>query len=200
MAAEARTRAVLAMTTLMLAGSRCVVRPWRKGDLASLSRHANNVNIAKYLRDAFPHPYTNADAKAFLKRATAAADPTNLAIDVGGEAVGAVGYVPGRDVERYSAEIGYWLGEALWGRGIVTEALQLVTEHAFRNVGFLRLFALPFSDNAASIRVLEKAGYEREALLRSSSVKAGVPKDQLLYARINAEWRGVTRSATPAAD
>lgn len=185
---------------LVLTGTRCLVRPWRKSDLASLARHANNANVAKYLRDAFPHPYTNADAKAFLKRAAAAADPTNLAIEVDGEAAGAVGYVPGRDVERYSAEIGYWLGEALWGRGIVTEALQLVTEHAFSQGGFLRLFALPFSDNTASIRVLEKSGYVREAVLRSSSVKAGVPKDQLLYARINQEWRGITPSATPAVD
>jgi len=185
---------------LLLTGSRCVVRPWRKTDVVSLARHADNIRIAKYLRDAFPHPYTRADAKAFLKRAAAAADPTNLAIDVDGEAVGAVGYVPGRDVERYSAEIGYWLGEALWGRGIVTEALQLVTDHAFTQAGFLRLFALPFSDNAASVRVLEKAGYEREAVLRSSSVKAGVAKDQLLYARINPAWRFVTPNATPAAD
>ena len=185
---------------LVLSGSRCVVRQWRKGDAESLTRHADNINIAKYLRDAFPHPYTRSDAKAFLKRAAAVADPTNLAIEVEGEAVGAVGYVPGRDVERYSAEIGYWLGEALWGRGIVTEALQLVSEHAFRELGFLRLFALPFSDNRASVRVLEKAGYVREAVLRSSSVKAGVPKDQLLYARINPEWRAVTPRAMPPAD
>lgn len=162
---------------------------WRKSDAASLIRHANNINIAKYLRDAFPHPYTKADAAAFLKRAAAADDPTNLAIDVGGQAVGAVGYVPGRDVERYSAEIGYWLGEELWGRGIASEALQLVTAHAFGQLNFLRLFALPFADNLASVRVLEKAGYVREAVLRSSSVKYGTPRDQLLYARVNSGWR-----------
>jgi RimJ/RimL family protein N-acetyltransferase len=185
---------------VLLTGSRCVVRPWRKGDGESLVRHANNANIAKYLRDAFPHPYTRTDARAFLKRATASPDPTNLAIDVGGQAVGAVGYVPGRDVERYSAEIGYWLGEELWGRGIVTEALRLVTEHAFEELNFLRLFALPFADNAASVRVLEKASYVREAVLRSSSVKAGVPKDQLLYARINPAWRPINPSAAPPAD
>ena len=185
---------------VVLTGSRCVVRPWRKTDVTSLTRHADNLNVAKNLRDAFPHPYTTSDAKAFLKRAAAAADPTNLAIEVSGAAVGAVGYVPGRDVERYSAEIGYWLGEELWGRGIACEALQLVTAHAFKELGFLRLFALPFSDNSASARVLEKAGYVREAVLRSSSVKAGVVKDQLLYARINSAWRGVTPNATPGAD
>jgi RimJ/RimL family protein N-acetyltransferase len=165
------------------------VRLWRRSDAVSLVKHANNLNVARYLRDRFPHPYTERDAKTFLKQVTTAGDPSNLAIEVDGEAVGAVGFVPGRDIERFSAEIGYWLGEELWGRGIATEALSLVTEHIFSRQNFLRLFALPFADNPASVRVLEKAGYTREALLRSSSVKYGVPKDQLLYARINTEWR-----------
>ena len=176
---------------LRLEGARCAVRPWQKTDAASLVYHANNLNVAKHLRDRFPHPYTKNDAKFFLKHATAAQDPTNLAIEVDGDAVGAVGYVPGTDIERFSAEIGYWLGEELWGRGIASEALGLVTEHAFTTMNFLRLFALPFADNPASARVLEKAGYEREALLRSSSVKFGEVKDQILYARINPAWRGV---------
>ena len=102
-----------------------------------------------------------------------------------------IGFVRGCDVERYSAEIGYWLGESYWGRGIVTEALVLVTDYVFATPNLLRLFALPFADNAASMRVLEKAGYVREAILRSSSVKYGKPRDQALYARINANWRGV---------
>jgi RimJ/RimL family protein N-acetyltransferase len=92
-------------------------------------------------------------------------------------------------VERYSAEIGYWLGEACWGRGIMTDALKLFTGHLLAGHDLLRLFALPFADNAASARVLEKAGYVREAVLRSSAVKYGVAKDQLLYARINEEWK-----------
>jgi RimJ/RimL family protein N-acetyltransferase len=174
---------------LELKGSRCWVRPWRWTDAASLVEHANNLNVAKNLRDRFPHPYTKADAKFFLKHVAAADDPTNLAIEVDGAAVGAVGYVPGHDVERFSAEIGYWLGEAFWGRGIATEALTLVTEHAFAAMNFLRLYALPFTDNPASTRVLEKAGYTREARLQSSCVKYGVPKDQWLYARINPAWR-----------
>ena len=153
-------------------------------------RHANNANVARQLRDRFPHPYTRADAQGFLKAAVSAADTSNLAIEVDGEAVGAVGYVIGTDVERYSAEIGYWLGEAYWGRGIATEALMLVTAHVFASANLLRLFALPFADNAGSIRVLEKAGYVREAILRSSSVKFGQPRDQALYARLNPGWRG----------
>ena len=172
-----------------LQGSRCAVRMWRRTDAASLVRHADNLKVAKHLRDRFPHPYTLKDAKAFLKFAASGDDMTNLAIDVGGDAVGAVGYVPGRDVERFSAEIGYWLGEEFWGRGIATEALTLVTGYVFGQLNFLRLFALPFADNTASIRVLEKAGYAREAVLRSSSVKYGVPQDQVLFATINAAWK-----------
>jgi RimJ/RimL family protein N-acetyltransferase len=161
-------------------------------DAESLVRHANNINVARQLRDRFPHPYSRANASAFLKAATSAPEPSNLAIEVDSHAIGAIGYVSGIDVERYSAEIGYWLGEAYWGRGIVTEALMLMTIYVFESMNMLRLFALPFADNAGSIRVLEKAGYVREAILRSSSVKYGQPRDQLLYARVNDNWRGVS--------
>ena len=173
----------------MLRGLRCLVRPWRVADADSLVRHANNLNVAKQLRDRFPHPYSRANALTFLKFATQDEDPTNLAIEVHGEAVGGIGFVPGSDVERFSAEIGYWLGEAHWGRGIVTEALVLVTDDVFRRRNMLRLFALPFADNIGSTRVLEKAGYVREGILRASAVKFGQPRDQALYARINGSWR-----------
>jgi RimJ/RimL family protein N-acetyltransferase len=161
-------------------------------DAESLVRHANNINVARQLRDRFPHPYTRANASAFLKAATSAPEASNLAIDVDSYAIGAIGYVAGTDVERYSAEIGYWLGEAYWGKGIATEALILMTAHVFESMNMLRLFALPFADNGGSLRVLEKAGYVREAILRSSSVKYGQPRDQLLYARVNEDWRGVS--------
>jgi RimJ/RimL family protein N-acetyltransferase len=115
--------------------------------------------------------------------------PENFAIEVDGESVGGIGYSVGTDIERYSAEIGYWIGEAYWGRGIASEALRLVSEYAFRDCGLLRLYALPFADNQQSMRVLEKAGYDREAILRSSSVKFGKPRDQALYALVNPNWR-----------
>ena len=169
-----------------------MLRPWRLDDAESLVRQANNINVARQLRDRFPHPYTRGNASAFLKAATSAPEPSNLAIEVDGQAIGAIGYVSGIDVERYSAEIGYWIGEEYWGKGITTEALVLMTSHVFEAMNMLRLFALPFADNAGSIRVLEKAGYVREAILRSSSVKYGQPRDQLLYARVNEKWRGVS--------
>jgi RimJ/RimL family protein N-acetyltransferase len=174
---------------LQLDGERCRVRPWRGGDLESLVRHANNLKIAMQLRDRFPHPYTRADGLAFLRHVTGPEPQTNFAIEVDGEAAGGIGFVRGSDVERFSAEIGYWLGEAHWGRGIVSEALVLVTQHGFSAVNILRFYALPFADNVASARVLEKAGYVREALLKSSCVKYGKPRDQFLYARVNEGWR-----------
>jgi [ribosomal protein S5]-alanine N-acetyltransferase len=183
-------------TVLRLDGHRCVLRPWVKSDVASLVRHANNLSVARHLRDRFPHPYTRAHAFAFLTHASAGETPTNFAIVVGEEAVGGIGYVRGSDVERYSAEVGYWLGEAHWGRGIATEALQMLTRRLFAEGQLLRLFALPLADNVGSIRVLEKAGYAREGLLRASCVKYGERRDQLLYARINSDWKG-PRADTP---
>ena len=174
---------------MRIEGQRCTVRLWRPGDADALVRHANNPNVARQLRDRFPHPYTHAHAVAFLRHTASAERPTHLAIEVGGEAAGAIGFVSGTDVERFSAEIGYWLGEAHWGHGITTEALTLVTDHAFDAFNLLRLYALPFADNLASARVLEKAGYGREGRLSSSSVKYGVPRDQFIYARINPRWQ-----------
>jgi RimJ/RimL family protein N-acetyltransferase len=176
-----------------LEGAHCRVRSWRLNDLDALVRHANNINVARQLRDRFPHPYTKSDGLGFIDQALTNPPHTNFAIDAGGEAIGGIGFVPGADIERFSAEIGYWLGEAFWGRGIVTEALLLVTDYAFMRVNLLRLFALPFADNVGSARVLEKAGYAREGLLRRSSVKFGHPRDQLLYARVNDHWNGEDR-------
>lgn len=173
---------------VILQGALCTLRPWRGGDAASLVKHGNNINIAKQLRDRFPHPYTTRDAQDFLRIITTTTPQTSLAIEVDGEAAGGLGYVPGHDVERYSAEVGYWLGEACWGRGIVSEALTIFTTYAFTELRLLRLFALPFANNVGSIRVLEKAGFEREGILRSSSVKYGKPRDQAIYAKVNPGW------------
>jgi len=172
-----------------LTGERCLVRPWRLNDAKPIAKHANNPNVARQLRDRFPHPYTIGDARTFIESVLDAYPVTTFAIDVDGESVGGIGFSPGTDVERYSAEIGYWIGEEYWGRGIAAEAVRLVSEYAFRECGLLRLFALPFADNQQSMRVLEKAGYVREAILRSSSVKFGKPRDQAIYALVNPSWR-----------
>ena len=160
------------------------IRSWRPGDEPSLARHANNRNIWLNVRDRFPHPYTLADAEAWVAKAPVADPETQFAIQVDGEAAGGMGVFLQEDIERYSAEIGYWLGEPFWGRGIATEALVAVTRHAIEAHGLTRLYALPFAENTASCRVLEKAGYVLEARLRRSAIKDGRIGDQLQYAFI----------------
>jgi RimJ/RimL family protein N-acetyltransferase len=162
----------------------CEVRSWRAGDVASLVEHANNRKIWMNLRDRFPHPYTAADGRRFIRLARRMTPETFFAIVVGGHAVGGIGYVLQHDVERVSAEVGYWLGEAYWGRGIVTEALVAVSRHALDQHKLTRLFALPFAYNAGSCRVLEKAGYTLEARLRRSAIKDGQIVDQFQYSFI----------------
>jgi RimJ/RimL family protein N-acetyltransferase len=121
-------------------------------------------------------------ARTFLGWIAKQPSPTVWAIEVNGEAIGGIGIELHTDVERVSAEIGYWLGEAMWGRGIATEALTAVTTEAFKRFDITRLYALPFADHAASVRVLEKAGYVREGHLRRSAIKDGKVRDQLLFA------------------
>ncbi|HMD35838.1 MAG TPA: GNAT family N-acetyltransferase [Vicinamibacterales bacterium] len=162
--------------------TRCEVRSWKLSDADALARYANNRNIWVNLRDAFPHPYSKKDARAFLTTITERTPETMFAIEVDGEAVGGIGFVLHPDVERVSAEIGYWLAEPFWGRGIATEALVAVTAHAIKMHGLTRVYAVPFAWNAASCRVLEKAGYVLEGRLRKSAIKDGKVTDQLQYA------------------
>ena len=160
------------------------MRSWANDDLASLVKHGDDRAIWLNLRDRFPHPYTRRDGRDFLQLARSQRPETMFAIDVGGEAVGGIGFVPLADVERVSAEIGYWLGQPFWGRGIATEALVAVTAHAIAAHHLTRVFALPFARNTASCRVLEKAGYVLEGRLRRSAIKDGEVIDQLQYAFI----------------
>jgi len=162
--------------------SKSVLRAWKPGDEPSLVRHANSRTIWRNLRDAFPHPYTLADAKRWIEVANPIMPITNFAIVVDGAAVGAIGLVLREDVFRRSAEIGYWLGEEFWGRGIVTEAVRAVTDYAFETFDLCRVYAGVFEWNPASMRVLEKAGYEFECRMKKSVTKDGETIDEFIYA------------------
>lgn len=165
---------------------KCIIRRWRRGDEPSLVRHADNRNIWMNVRDTFPSPYTINDATQWIEAAANRLRDQAWAIDVGGFAVGGIGLHPDEGVHRYNAEIGYWLGEEFWGRGIATEAVGAMTRHAFEGRGLVRVYAAVFAWNTASIRVLEKCGYELEGTLRMSAFKAGRFVDQQLYAAIGA--------------
>jgi ribosomal-protein-alanine N-acetyltransferase len=167
---------------MRLALSTCIVRPWAESDAESLQRHANNRNVSIHLRDRFPFPYEMEHARTFLGWLAKQPSPTVWAIEVNREAVGGIGIEMHSDVERVSAEIGYWLGEGVWGRGIATEALRAVTTEAFTRYDITRLYAVPFADHPASVRVLEKAGYVREGVMRRSAIKEAKVRDQFLYA------------------
>lgn len=172
----------------------CRLRPWRAGDERGLPAHADDREVWLNLRDRFPHPYTSADARKWVRFA-AAHPEVCLAIEVDGEAAGAVGFELHDDVERVSAEIGYWLGRRHWGRGIMTAAVSAATRYAFRTFEITRLYALPFSRNVASVRVLEKAGYVREGVLRRGVIKDGVVLDQDLFAITDVDLRQWTGSS-----
>jgi RimJ/RimL family protein N-acetyltransferase len=170
------------------------VRTWLASDADSLAVHANNRKVWRNLRDAFPHPYTLDDAHAFIQSALARTPESFFAIAIDGQAVGGIGFTLHGDVERVSAEIGYWLGEAFWGQGIATEALRTVTQHAVQTHGLTRVYAVPYEWNSASFRVLEKAGYVAEARLRRSAIKDGCVIDQILYAYVVPEEAPMSRT------
>jgi [ribosomal protein S5]-alanine N-acetyltransferase len=162
----------------------CTVRSWEWRDRDAIIRHANNRNVSINLRDRFPHPYTVSDARSWLENVIGHKPETNFAIDVAGEAVGGIGFTLQSDVAHRSAEIGYWLGEEFWGRGITTDALIAVTNYAFENYDLCRMYAHVFEWNVASARVLEKAGYVLEGVMRKSVTKEGQTIDQLMYAAV----------------
>jgi [ribosomal protein S5]-alanine N-acetyltransferase len=158
------------------------IRRWKASDAESLARYANNPAVARNMSDGFPSPYGPDDARRFLAMAAAQTPSGFFALaTVDGEAIGGIGVSPGADIYRLTGEIGYWLGEPFWGRGIVAEALRVFTPFAFKRFDLVRLYARPFATNAASGRVLEKAGYTLEARLRANVVKNGAVLDQLVY-------------------
>jgi RimJ/RimL family protein N-acetyltransferase len=166
----------------------CVVRPWRLSDKQSLLSHANNRNVWRNLAHRFPHPYTEADADSWLTKFAQQPGSLRLAIDVGGEAVGGIGAEPGEGIFEKSATFGYWLGEAFWGRGIMTAAARATSNYVLATTPLVRLEAPVFEWNPASMRVLEKCGFEREGVRRKRVFKDGKIVDEVLYARVRDSW------------
>jgi [ribosomal protein S5]-alanine N-acetyltransferase len=161
-----------------------VLRTPSLSDAGAIAKHANDRNVWINLRDAMPHPYTLDDARQWLG-STIDQDPVSLfAIDLDGEAIGTISLVLGTDIERRSAELGYWVGSAYWGRGIATAAVLRICKYAFDDLHLLRVFATPMTGNAPSKRVLEKAGFTLEGIMRSCYVKDDTIVNAALYARI----------------
>jgi ribosomal-protein-alanine N-acetyltransferase len=162
----------------------CTIRPWTREDADAIQRYANNRNIWINLRDMFPHPYTLENAHAFLDFLLKEEPKTTFAIATDAEAIGCIGLRLGDDVHRKTAEMGYWLGEPFWGRGIMTEVVQEFIRWAFKAFDLQRIFAQPFADNTGSVRVLEKAGFICEGRMRANVFKDGKVLDSFIYARV----------------
>ena len=162
----------------------CTIRDCRPSDAESLAKHANNRKVSINLRDRFPYPYTIEDARAFLAHIMSGDGPeTIVCIDIDGTAVGTIGIHTGQDVHRLTGEIGYWLGEEFWGRGIMSEVVPAFVNYCFDRFSLRRISAHTYVSNPASARVLEKAGFVFEGRLRNNVVKDGQILDSLLYAK-----------------
>jgi RimJ/RimL family protein N-acetyltransferase len=160
------------------------IRPWTALDKAALVKYANNRKVWLNLRDAFPHPYTASSAESFLEMVAKQNPTTFFAIATKDEAIGGIGVSLNQDVHRFTAELGYWLAEPFWGKGVMTEAVARFSQCAFETFHLMRIYAEPYATNLPSCKVLEKAGFALEGRLRRSAFKDGQVLDQFLYSQI----------------
>jgi len=165
----------------------CEIREFVAQDAESLARNADNAKIADQLRDRFPNPYTIVHAREWIEQANSADPVSSFAIATKDEVIGGIGLELQRDVYTRAAELGYWLAESCWGRGIATRAVTRFCEQAFETFDLIRIYARVFETNPASARVLEKAGFRREGRLRMSVVKRGRVLDEWLYSSVAPE-------------
>lgn len=164
--------------------TRCTIRSWRHDDAAELTEGANNRNIWICVSDKLAFPYTRADAESYLQRTINSEVEHSFSIEVDGRVAGGIGIHPGVDIYRVSAEIGYWLAEPYWGRGIMSEAVRGFVANRFALFPLERIFAQVYARNAGSARVLEKAGFQLEGRLRRNVIKNGEVLDSLMFAKL----------------
>lgn len=163
-----------------------VIRNWRMEDAGDLAQMLNNKNILNNLRDGLPYPYTKKDAEEYIT-SMLSSDKTKtfaFAVTVNDKAVGSIGVFRCDNIHSRTAEMGYYIGEPYWGRGIGTSAVRQVCGYVFEHTDIIRIFAEPFAYNTASCRVLEKAGFELEGVLRSNAVKNGKVLDMKMYSLV----------------
>ena len=160
------------------------IRKWTNDDIPSLAKYANNINIWNNLRNYFPSPYTEEDAKAWIERVTNEVPIVSLSIDLDGEAIGGIGLIMNSDVYVYSAEIAYWIGEPFWGQGIATEAIRQMIEYTFYYFDIVRIYAEVFEHNKSSMRALEKNGFYLEGVRRKSVFKNNVLMDDYIWVKL----------------
>lgn len=158
------------------------LRPWSLSDIDALVEYGNNLNIAKNMRNVFPHPYTKEDGIKFIEMTSQHHPRKIFAIDINGKASGGIGIFPQEDIMCKNAELGYWLAEPFWGKGIITNAIKKIVDYGFNTFDINRIYAIPFDTNIASQKALEKAGFNLEAKLEKTIFKNDAYHDELIYA------------------
>ena len=167
-----------------------ILKPWIAKDAGELAQIANNKRISDNLRDGFPFPYSLDDAVNWLSLIMPGNNPPRFfAINDGNKLVGSIGIVAKSDIYRKNAEIGYFIAEDFWGKGIATKAIKAATSYAFREFDLVRIYAEPFADNAGSRKVLENAGFTLEATLKKYVIKNGIIKDSCIYSVLRDEFK-----------
>lgn len=158
------------------------LRPWHTSDLDALVALANNKNIAQYMADVFPHPYTPENGKTFIDFANSKNNSCIFAIIVNHEIIGSIGLHIQTDILKKNAEIGYWLAEEYWGKGIMPEAINQMVAYGFNNLDIVRIFARIYGTNKASQKVIEKANFKLEGKFEKTIFKNNEFLDELIYA------------------
>jgi [ribosomal protein S5]-alanine N-acetyltransferase len=161
-----------------------IIRPWKKEDIHLLAAIANNINVWNNVRDRLPHPYTEKDAEAWINFTLSQNPLTHFAIEADDVPVGSIGFLLKDDVYKKNIEIGYFLGEPYWGKGIATEAVKQLVALLVADYDVIRIYAAVFENNKGSMRVLEKNGFELEAIHRKSVFKNNVLLDEYVWAKL----------------
>ena len=167
----------------------CRIRKWELSDAKELSMALSNRKIQDNLRDGLPYPYTEQDGADYISAMLSADENETFAfaITVDEKVVGSIGVFRQGNIHRQTAELGYYVAEEYWGKGIMTEAVNQICEYVFEKSDIVRIYAEPFAYNAASCRVLEKAGFQYEGTLRSNAVKNGKVIDMKMYSLLKCE-------------
>ena len=162
----------------------CAIRKWKISDRERLAELANNRKVQDNLRDGLPYPYTPEDGEEYILSMLAADETKTFAITLEDEVIGSIGVFRCDNIHFRTAELGYYIGEDYWGKGYATAAVKQICGYIFTNTDIIRIFAEPFAHNAASRRVLEKAGFRLEGILRGNAVKNGAVLDMAMYALV----------------
>jgi len=167
----------------------CKIRKWKLSDAKDLAIALSNRKIQDNLRDGLPYPYTEKDGEDYISAMISADENETFAfaVTVNGKVVGSIGVFRQGNIHRQTAELGYYIAEGYWGKGIMTEAVKQICEYVFSNSDIIRIYAEPFAYNIASCRVLEKAGFHYEGTLRSNAVKNGKVIDMKIYSLLKTE-------------